>query len=736
MHVICLQNTLLDKSFKKAIEKTNGAFLYTLYEKCIKHNIPITAENNPFFCNSMQQFKDLKKKISKLIKTNTYKSSLSSIPEDLRTQPSTEYNKWKHVLDFEERMGRKTLNTCPSCLSVSLDTCSKSKRNFDPTNKICSLCYSQHDSDFKFDTDSQKTKSEQRHEYYLKNEMLPVWYEKDDLIERKNPKYHVPDELQDLTNGEILLIQRYSAYIPVFHMSKGQTALKGHCVCFFQDTASVCEELPRKKCNIVKIVKTYQDSGGETVTSHFTINKTRVLTALRWLKDHNKYYHDITIKEDNLSWMNGEEECELNSASMNVIENNLEVSKYSQLKENVSVCPNQTSTPNSGGSFDVHGACNNKLPVHVNKNDIDILNELREEIISKTGSKSVSFMNFPDVSEEAVNEYNEDVLPNIFPHLYPGGIGGSNNHYNKQSLHRYAKRLLNYKDGRFATDNVWSYYVLDMIQRNKNNNDGNYIIKSGYLGQACTSVDDLKKKIKKGDFSWIDMLRNFSRRIRGSDNYWRSKRHEVESWINYHVELGHGAPSLFITLSCAENWWKDLQHLLSMRMVGTKYSDLINDMNSDDEKTRMSARSKVSKLFSVLVQDFFQERVDEWIKTVGKNVFGIEYFWARFEFAKGRGQIHLHLLAIVNNRHHQKQFFQLKKKKGIEEATKVLTTYAREVLGLIAEHPAVLDTDSIKDHPKVSSKTCWNIFLLIIFLQNTYMFLKLLFCSFFVGCSS
>ncbi len=58
------------------------------------------------------------------------------------------------------------------------------------------------------------------------------------------------------------------------------------------------------------------------------------------------------------------------------------------------------------------------------------------------------------------------------------------------------------------------------------------------------------------------MLRHFARNIRGSDNFWRSKTKNLKHWITHHVARGDGPPMFFITLSCAENWWPDLKHLL------------------------------------------------------------------------------------------------------------------------------------------------------------------------------
>jgi hypothetical protein len=59
------------------------------------------------------------------------------------------------------------------------------------------------------------------------------------------------------------------------------------------------------------------------------------------------------------------------------------------------------------------------------------------------------------------------------------------------------------------------------------------------------------------------MLRHFSRKIKVSDNYWRSRTKDLYHWITQHVARGHGPPTFFITLSCAENWWIDLICLLA-----------------------------------------------------------------------------------------------------------------------------------------------------------------------------
>ena len=75
-----------------------------------------------------------------------------------------------------------------------------------------------------------------------------------------------------------------------------------------------------------------------------------------------------------------------------------------------------------------------------------------------------------------------------------------------------------------------------------------------------------------------------------------------------------------------------------MYQDGTLIIDLTNDV-----VTRNTAVND----YSLNGQKFFIKRVKDWLNTVGKEVLGIEHYWGRFEIAKGRGQIHAHLLAIL-----------------------------------------------------------------------------------------
>jgi hypothetical protein len=138
---------------------------------------------------------------------------------------------------------------------------------------------------------------------------LPVWYDDEGI-----KQFHLPDELLDLREGEKLMIQIYSVYVPLQHLRKGNHGVLGHVCCFEQDINYVCYELPRKKVEVIKVCKNFKAADDEIHTHSFKIRRSKVLDALNWLVKYNPIYKEhVTVNENNLDWMHGKEEVELSS---------------------------------------------------------------------------------------------------------------------------------------------------------------------------------------------------------------------------------------------------------------------------------------------------------------------------------------------------------------------------------------------------------------------------------------
>ena len=109
------------------------------------------------------------------------------------------------------------------------------------------------------------------------------------------------------------------------------------------------------------------------------------------------------------------------------------------------------------------------------------------------------------------------------------------------------------------------------------------------------------------------------------------------------------------------------------------------------------ARNRAVNDYSIVVQEFFVKRVDDWLNTVGKEVLGIAHYWVRFEFAKGRGQIHTHLLAVLQKdimNELQRQLQICKEGNQCKEA-QVVANWADKRFKLTAElPPATTDAEN------------------------------------------
>jgi len=224
--------------------------------------------------------------------------------------------------------------------------------------------------------------------------------------------------------------------------------------------------------------------------------------------------------------------------------------------------------------------------------------------------------------------------------------------------------------------------------RRQNKSSGQWFITDFLYGRTPT-ITELQEKIRDNDKQFISKIMYFSNKVRGSDSYWRLKRSEVYTWINHHIQEGNGAPSIFMTLSCAEYFWPDIKKLLIQ-----KVKECENKIVDLDEK---GVLQRLVRKYSMDVQEYFQEKTKDFLDTVAKGQFGIRHYWCRYEFAKSRGQIHAHLLAItgpkspvgeINYKLHKL------KKKTVQQAAE-LEKWALKHYGLTGTHPATEEDGSL-----------------------------------------
>ena len=483
----------------------------------------------------------------------------------------------------------------------------------------------------------------------------------------------VPKELSDLREGEKLLIQQVSPYIPLQHLQKGTYGCKGHVCSFPQTIHNICTVLPRlpSDISIVNIVKDFRDKDQNHHTLTFQIRKQKVLDALIWLKQYNPVYHNITIVEGNLAWIKDQEAL----LPSNDIPNNntlketpIDLPEERQHYTNIHDDPDPPNSTHTVYGYISTPQRHNNPP----SKDSKTTQELEKAYAKMNKSTTVDF---PYVSSDPVNEFDETskLFCKAFPWLFPGGVGDAYDYSEiKESTDDWLKRLLYYHDGRFAADKMWGFYALNFTYRKKNCDSGAYFV-NGFYENGPQTLDELKEEILQGNLSWVDRLAYFSLHVKGSPGYWRTKRSEVYSWINHHIEVGNGPPSFFITLSCAEHYWPDIQRLIQNRFDCVGLS------------TPKSSQHTLVNDYALITQEYFQQRVTIWLKTIGKPLFGIKHHWLRYEFAPGRGQIHAHMLAISDCQDIQNKYYSARDNPN--KQAKILAEWVKAKFAMTASTP-------------------------------------------------
>ena len=507
-------------------------------------------------------------------------------------------------------------------------------------------------------------------DYYLKNDSLPVWYARGDR--NQEPNFNVPNELSDLSTAEKLLIQRVCLFVPLVHIVNGTLGIKGHSCAFEQDIKELASVLPKRR-DEVDMITVEQFIRSEIGSEHFRkknfrVRRSKVLAALRWLKENNVLCRDITIEESNLDWMGPSGEGYLHKGTL-VDDDVVPDEDLGPVPENGKIRSPDDDNVAATGYIDFGG--NSTL----SQEDSVINSHLQEAVEKTTGKKSVNMI-WPDIAKQPVSEFSDTkIFALSFPWLFPGGFGDVKTY--PHSVSDWGEHMLFYDDARFSADKVFCFVALNYVMRQRNSSSGNWFVEK-FQKDCPETLPELKQRINDGDTRFVNSLTHYNKRMKGSNPYWMHKRSEVYTWINHHVEVGNGAPMFFMTLSCAEYFWADVALMLRDRLDRA-------GLDSSKCTTGSKGFTQLVNEHAVVVQEYFQQRVETWLDTCGKAMFGIKHYWARCEFAPGRGQIHTHLLAIPDDQEIYKQAQQAHRREdnGLSRAS-ILSQWARENFGLTA----------------------------------------------------
>ena len=228
-----------------------------------------------------------------------------------------------------------------------------------------------------------------------------------------------------------------------------------------------------------------------------------------------------------------------------------------------------------------------------------------------------------------------------FPHLFPTGAGDfRQDRLIKVSLMKYFAYLMSHADARFCQDKRFVAYAFQCVMKNRIQEIAQLAIRRNSRlanAQWPMTVGELRELVQNNP-AVLRSLIAYGKKIRTSKSFWIQANQEVSDMINQ-----VGVPHLFITLTCADMHWPDLQRLFNQQCQPTSQQRI---HNSAQDVPLLAADPNRQDYF--LLMRFINERVESFVKTILVPVYNVNDWFYRFEFTH-RNAPHMHGIFWIEN---------------------------------------------------------------------------------------
>ena len=462
----------------------------------------------------------------------------------------------------------------------------------------------------------------------------------------------VPEELASLGFIEKLLIARVrinSCFIRV--ASSGLRKMTSHVIAFESPVPKVYHRLPPPMEDLDDVLAVLFTGPCKPTEKDFQrtpllVRRKKVMCALEWLKLNHSDYADLEIAYDELE---------------RYPEDSLPVSVEYQHSETTKVEEGSSKFDNDDG----HGVYEGECPFIVHgltaaDYDTKTLNTLKGIALrhwnDRGGALAVSHGSSP------LSIYNNpNLYPQIFPWLFPYGLGGVGSTGLSDKSHK--QFLLMYHDKRFQKDVCFPFVAFSHQQIKASTTGGLLLAESRNFENIANRIlsvnqdilDDLAKRMSIGEvvkpstdderacFQLIRDLDHIDGKVDGSITSKKHMRNEIWSMMTY-----LGAPSWYITLSPADN-----KHPICLYFADNKEKLNFELIRSEDERYRLIANNPVAgaRFFHFMVQMFIQHVLGVGTETANdqSGVYGKTAGYYGTVEQQGRLTLHLHMLIWIRS---------------------------------------------------------------------------------------
>ena len=248
--------------------------------------------------------------------------------------------------------------------------------------------------------------------------------------------------------------------------------------------------------------------------------------------------------------------------------------------------------------------------------------------------------------EEGANplsEYDTPFLASMaFPTLFPDCLGDPTNQATLRNVSfqdriKHLLKFSEYVNGkriyRFASHPRFAYWSLNMIQRKRTLEQSGIFLKQN-PSEAHLTVDELRDMACNNSASQLmAKMSRYIANILGSNPYWHKVKEDLKAVIT-----SKGASTIFFTFSAADMYWPDLHDLFD---IGHQHECHWHEMTNEERRQNVINNPH-------LVDWFFSQRLENYVKYWLYETMDAEWHWYRFEY-QHRGSIHCHGTAKLKN---------------------------------------------------------------------------------------
>src|ERR1700723_527368 len=482
-----------------------------------------------------------------------------------------------------------------------------------------------------------------------------------DILENKLPRHSlanglwigkVPPQLQNLTYTESLLIARVRHNRCVKQVSSGGSKLHSNAITFANPTPKIYQRLPPPVEELDEVLAFIFTGPAQPTQEEFKrtpllVRRKKVTAALEWLKLNHIDYYDIDIAYDNI------EQYPEDGPPVVV---DYRRSDSNKVPEATSVhdMEDEMGTEQGDCPFVVHGITGEQL---INKT-LPMLKAIAVSHLNRQGK--VMAIGHEEKPESIYD--NPKLYPQMFPWLFPYGLGGFGNVFNKHPISelQHKRHLLMYHDKRFQMDSHFILIAFNHMQI-KESTTGGYLLTDkqsfGEISDRLMNLDqdvleDLSKRMATGEhvkpmtqeekdcFQVIKDLDHVAGKVQGSLTSKKYMRNEIWSLISY-----LGAPSWYITISPA-----DVKHPICLYYADTNVKfepTTIFDKEAADKARVLIAKNQEAgaRFFDFMIRMFIKHVLG--VDSDHPGLYGDASAYYGTVEQQGRLTLHLHLLLWI-----------------------------------------------------------------------------------------